>query len=1034
MSLRGGTGVPQLLSSPQSAGILCLRSSRACMKHYRNFPPLGSWRRDPTALWICSVLLLFLTDTASALDPHRLISQYAHTVWRVQDGFPHGPHMIAQTSDGYIWIAGRGLLRFDGVTMTPVLPQKSFPTDAGINWLLGSRDGSLWMATYHGLYRLKDGEAFTLPIKRGGVQSVLEDPDGAIWITRSRVGGVEGALCRIVGSDLKCYAKDKGDGNPAHFATSLARDGSGNIWFGCQMLCRWNGSSISHYMQEQLDHPSGDGVVALAAGAAGSVWVAMDGVGPGLGVRHYSNESFMSYVIPGFDGATIRSAALLLDRNQTLWVGTESQGLYHIHDGHADHYGAAQGLTGERVNSIYEDREGNLWVTTDRGVDLFRDIPVVSYSSTEGLIGGSEVSAVIARNDNSLWVGVRGALALIRPDSISLTTMADGGPIQDVYALFEDRFGQVWVGINTTVMAQQSGTLSAIKGQDGHIWAIAYDDPKSITHLLRIKDRRVQEDIQVTSLVPHAHFLGADPAGGIWIGTGDGKLAHYHNGVANIVSNGRSGAPVVMMYGFSVDSAGVVWGATSGGLYRWDHGTLSVMDSRNGLPCLGITAALLDNPGSLWLDAKCGYLRISAADLAHWTAHPEAQVTVTTLGALDGADPGWNAERIQPSAARSTDGRLWFVGLSSLQMIDPGRSYKNPVPPPVHVEGLLADGKSYSLASSITLAPFTRDIHIDYTALSFVLPQRMGFRYMLEGRDNGWQDPGLRRQAFYSDLSPGNYRFRVIASNNDGVWNEAGAMLDFKVAAAWYQTIWFRSLCIVVGLLLLWAIYRLRVRRIAGTMKSRFDERLAERTRIARDLHDTFLQTIQGSKLVADDALSDPTDLSHMRQAMEKLSAWLGRATEEGRAALNSLRSSTTEANDLAESFRRALEECRIHSSMEVSLQVSGQIREMHPIVRDEVYRIGYEAIRNASVHSLATQLRVELSYAQDLSVRISDNGVGIDPDILRRGNPGHFGLQNMRERAARIMGKFSVESSAGSGTEVSLTVPGGIIYRAAKK
>jgi signal transduction histidine kinase/ligand-binding sensor domain-containing protein len=1019
------------------------------MKHRRNSPSLGSWRRYRAALAISSFLLLFLTGTASALDPHRLISQYAHTVWRVQDGFPHGPHMITQTSDGYIWIAGGGLLRFDGVTLTPRLPQKSFPTDAGINWLLGSRDGSLWMGTYHGLYRLKDGEAFSSPITRGGVQSIIEDHDGGIWITRTRVGGIEGSLCRIVGNDLKCYGKDKSDGNPARFATSLAKDSSGDIWFGCQMLCRWDGSSISHYMQEQIDHPSGDGVVALAAGAAGSVWVAMDGLGPGLGVRHYSNGSFMSYVVPGFDGATIRAASLLLDRNQTLWVGTESQGLYHIHDGHADHYGAAQGLTGDRVNSIYEDREGNLWITTDQGVDLFRDIPIVSFSSTDGLSGGSEVSAVMARKDNSLWVGLRGALGQIRPDSVSLTTMVHGRPIQDVYALFEDHLGQVWLGINTTVMVHQLGRFFDIKGQDGrrldqigklfsftedidgNIWAIGYDDPKLITHLLRIRDRRVQEDIQITSLVPHAHFLAADPAGGIWIGTGDGKLAHYLNGVAKIVSNGRSDSPSFMMFSFAVDSAGVVWGATSEGLYRWDHGILSVMDSHNGLPCSMVTAALIDDSGSLWLDAKkCGYLRIPAADLAHWTAHPEAQVTVTTLGALDGADPGWNGDRIQPSAARSPDGRLWFVGLSSLQMIDPGRSYKNPMPPPVHVEGLLADGKSYSPTSPITLPPLTRDIHIDYTALSFVLPQRIGFRYILEGRDRDWQDPGLRRQAFYSDLGPGNYRFRVIASNNDGVWNETGATLDFKVAAAWYQTIWFRSLCFVVGVLLLWAIYRLRVRRIAGTMRARFDERLGERTRIARDLHDTFLQTIQGSKLVADDALGATTDLPRMRQAMEKLSSWLGRATEEGRAALNSLHTSTTEVNDLAESFRRALEECRIHSSMEVSLQVSGQIQEMHPIVRDEVYRIGYEAIRNASVHSQATQLRVELSYAQDLSLRICDNGLGIDPDFLHHGKPGHLGLQSMRERAARIVGKLSVESSAGSGTVVTLRVPGGIIYR----
>jgi signal transduction histidine kinase/ligand-binding sensor domain-containing protein len=1049
MSLRGGTGVPPLLSNRSQTGeILCLRTSKACMKHRRNSSQ--GYLHRYAALVISSFLLLLLSGPASALDPHRQISQYAHTVWRVQDGFPHGPHMITQTSDGFIWIAAGGLLRFDGVTLTPVPPQKSFPTDAGINWLLGSRDGSLWMGTYNGLYRLKDGEAFSSPITRGGVQSILEDHDGAIWVTRVRVRGVDGSLCRLFGNDVKCFAKDNSDGNPASFATSLAEDDSGDIWFGCQMLCRWNGNSISHYLQEQMDHPTSDGVVGLAAGAAGSVWVAMDGTGPRLGVRHYKNGSFASYAVPGFDGATIRARALLLDRDQTLWVGTESQGLYHIHDGHADRYGAAQGLTGDDVNSIYQDREGNMWITTDKGVDLFRDIPIVSFSSSEGLRGGGEVSAVIARDDNSLWAGLRGALALIRPDSVSLTTMADGRAIQDVYALLEDHLGQLWLGINRTVMVYQLGKFFEIKGQDGlrlnqvakifsftedsdgNIWAIGYDDPKHVTHLLRIRDRRVQEDIDLSSRVPHAHFLAADPAGGIWIGTGDGKLAHYVDGQASIVSNGGRGAPDLMMFSFFIDSAGVVWGATSRGLYRWDHGTSSVMDSHNGLPCSKITAALMDDSGSLWLDAKCGYLRIPAADLANWTAHPEAQVTVTTLDALDGADPGWNAERIQPSAARSPDGRLWFLGLSSLQMIDPGRAFKNSMPPPVHVEGLLADGKTYSPASPITLPPLTRDLRIDYTALSFVQQQRMGFRYILEGRDLEWQDPGLRRQAFYNDLRPGSYRFRVIASNNDGVWNETGATLEFKVAAAWYQTIWFRSLCCVLGALLLWAIYQLRVRRIAGVMKNRFDERLAERTRIARDLHDTFLQTIQGSKLVADDALSAAPDLSHMRQAMEKLSAWLGRATEEGRAALNSLRISATEVNDLAGGFQRALEECRIHSPMEVSLHTSGQIRQMHPIVRDEVYRIGYEAIRNSCVHSHATQLRVELSYAQDLSIRVCDNGVGIDPDIVHRGKQGHFGLQSMRERAARILAKLSIESSAGSGTVVALTVPGGIIYRTA--
>jgi signal transduction histidine kinase len=378
----------------------------------------------------------------------------------------------------------------------------------------------------------------------------------------------------------------------------------------------------------------------------------------------------------------------------------------------------------------------------------------------------------------------------------------------------------------------------------------------------------------------------------------------------------------------------------------------------------------------------------------------------------------------------SPDGRLWFVNLNVLEMVDPGQLKVNPTPPPVHIEQAVADRRSYLPRPDLQLPPLTRDLEIDYTALSFVVPQRVRFRYKLEGHDSGWEEPGTRRQAFYSDLRPGRYRFRVIACNNDGVWNEVGASLDFSVAPAWYQTNWFRALCLISGGFIVCFIHRLRVLQVSRAIGARFDERLAERTRMARDLHDTFLQTIQGSKLVADDALEPTTDPVRMRRAMEQLSVWLGRAAQEGRAALNSLRAATTQTNDLAEGFRRATEDGLSPSTMAVTLSVVGDAREMHPIVRDEIYRIGYEAIRNASMHSEASRLAVELRYADDLTLRISDNGSGIDPVIADRGKDGHFGLQGMQERAARIGGNLTLESSSNSGTEIRLVVPGRIIFR----
>jgi len=363
-------------------------------------------------------------------------------------------------------------------------------------------------------------------------------------------------------------------------------------------------------------------------------------------------------------------------------------------------------------------------------------------------------------------------------------------------------------------------------------------------------------------------------------------------------------------------------------------------------------------------------------------------------------------------------------------MIDPARLKRNSIPPPVHIVQITADRKSYPVGGTIRLPPLTRDLQIDYVGLSFVAPQKVLFRYRLEGRDATWQEPGTRRQAFYNDLRPGPYRFRVIASNNDGVWNEEGAALDFVIAAAWYQTRWFLVLCVVTVALATGALYQLRMRQVARALNARFDERLAERTRVARDLHDTLLQTVQGSKMVADNALNQPGDAVGLRRAMEQVSAWLGQASTEGRAAVTALRVSTRETNDLADALRRATEDCRRQGSLQPSFSVTGEPREMHPVVRDEVYRIGYEAIRNACTHASGNRLEVGLTYARDLIVRVSDDGVGIDPEFVSGGREGHFGLPGMQERAARIGAKFTVVSSAGSGTEITLVVPGHVIFR----
>jgi signal transduction histidine kinase len=331
--------------------------------------------------------------------------------------------------------------------------------------------------------------------------------------------------------------------------------------------------------------------------------------------------------------------------------------------------------------------------------------------------------------------------------------------------------------------------------------------------------------------------------------------------------------------------------------------------------------------------------------------------------------------------------------------------------------------------NGLRLPSIKSELQIDYTAPSFAMPQKIRFRYMLHGWEKIWHDAGSRRQAFYDNLPPGKYTFQVIASNSDGVWNAQGESLNFEVLPTWYQTRTFLAVCLAAAIVFIWAVYRLRVRQIARAIGARFDERLSERTRMARELHDTFLQTIQGSKLVVDDGLEEPLDQEKMHRALGQVSGWLEQAIAEGRAALNSLRSSTSLKNELGPALRRAAESGVVPDGMAISVSVVGDARALHPIVRDELYRIGREAIQNAKTHSHGSRVSIDLTYGQDLTLHVGDNGVGIDPGYAIGGRDGHHGLQGMRERAAPIQGRLNILSSTESGTDISVIVPGSVSF-----
>jgi signal transduction histidine kinase len=362
-------------------------------------------------------------------------------------------------------------------------------------------------------------------------------------------------------------------------------------------------------------------------------------------------------------------------------------------------------------------------------------------------------------------------------------------------------------------------------------------------------------------------------------------------------------------------------------------------------------------------------------------------------------------------------------------MVDPAHMVRNLTPPPVHVEQIIADHKLYLPDGGVRLPARTRDVEIDYTALSFTVPQKVSFRYRLEDRDPEWQDAGTRRQAFYTNLSPGPYRFHVIARNNDGVWNEAGASWAFSIAPTFYETLWFKTLMAMAGIGLIWLLYRLRLQQITARADLRYAERLEERTRIARELHDTMLQGFHGLMLrlqVVDEMLPP----GEAKQELEETLETGDQTMVEARNAVHDLRSPTANMNDLAGALRALGQELATGHSANLRLVIDGPRRELHPIIRDEIYRIAREALRNAFVHSGAGHIEAELTFGERLfRLRIRDDGAGIPPEVLDGGRSGHFGLAGMRERAKQIGSQLTISSGPEAGTEIELSVKGSIAY-----
>lgn len=901
--------------------------------------------------------------------------------------------------------------------------------------LLGGRDGTLWIGAEAGVGYLK-GDSFGYR-ELGRVNKIVQDKNGKIWIARSRLPSERGPLCRVERDRFDCFGGGEGIGFGVQGAEALIEDRAGGLWIGSTKgVGHWNGHSGATYFPKALESAEGSaGVLALELDQDGSLLVGTGHPGPGVGLQRFDGDKWSDYKPGLVRGSKISVESMLRDREGSLWIGTRDNGILHVHNGLVDTFTESDGLSSNLIQALYEDREGNVWAVSPEGLDRFRELPVVTLGHRQGL-SNEHVTTVFASSTGAMWVGSQTGVDFFSQGKLS-SIPKDKLPGKTTTSIMEDHNGRLWLGMDSDLYTIEGGHFHAIRtpdgkslgvvfglvqGVDNHTYAVVTGNPQRVFDIFDMKVLRSDPLPSILSGSPFAPH----PSGGIWLLRRDGSLLHYQSGSFESTSKPFTTGSVVAL---ADDHHGVVWAASHRGVVRWAGSDTRLLTSKNGLTCDYIYSLIFDSAGTLWVSASCGFMAITRAELERWMAEPNIQVAVRTYDVLDGAETAQSP--FQPTVARSQDGALWFVNNVAIQIVDPDHLPENHLAPPVVIEDIWADAASLSPRTGIRLPARTRDLRIDYTALSFMCPQKVRFRYKLEGRGEDWQEAGTRRQVFYTDLPPGSYLFRVIASNNDGVWNETGARLAFTIPPTFTQGKLFKAICLLAFIGFVYLTYHLRVRQVTLQLRGRMYERLAERERIARDLHDTFFQGIQGLLLRFHTATSQLSKEEPARRIFEETLKQSDQVMLEGRELVLDLRATASEQKDLPAIFSDFGEGMRKGSSCDFKVVVNGTIRCLHPVVFEELFKIGKEALSNAFRHSGAHSIEAELNYERnELRIRIRDDGAGIDSAILRQGHrEGHFGLPGMRERAQKVGAHLDVWSKAGAGTEVELRIATGIAY-----
>jgi ligand-binding sensor domain-containing protein/signal transduction histidine kinase len=966
------------------------------------------------------VLIFLLSGTVVALEPRQHVRQYVQDVWQTDAGLPQNYVVgIVQSRDGYIWLATQeGLARFDGIKFNVFDKRNTsqikdnniqalfedregnlwFGTEGGgVNRFSGGRffnyttsdglagniidaiyqdaEGAIWIGTVNGLSRFKDDTFLNFTTRDGlasdVVLAICEDGNGDLWV------GTENGLNRLTNGHFSTYTTRQGLAN--NLIRSIYRDHSGGLWVGTRdgLNKLENDRFITYSTKQNLANNS---ILSICEDGNGNLWIGTDGGG----LSRLRDGIFTTYSKD--DGLSDNSVASIYeDREGNLWIGTYGGGLNRLKSGRFETYTAQYDLSDDMARAIFEDAEGTIWIATRNGLNRLKDGKFTVYKVSQGLAGDSVLS-LHGDTKGNLWIGTRSGLSQFRNGKFTNYTTKQGLSDDTILSITDSDDNGLWVGTSQGLNLLQNGRFSSFGIKEG----LTNDGVWSLW-----KDRK----------------------GALWIGTDGGGLNRFENGKfqAYTTKNGLANDVVLSIYG---DQQGALWIGTSGGLSRLKNDRFTTYTINDGLYDDVVFQILEDDIGYLWMSCNKGVFRVLKAELDDFAEGRIKSIASMSFGTSDGMKSRECNGGFQPAGWKSRDGRLWFPTVKGVAVVAPDRIRENEYLAPVVIEQVLVDYVLVAPGQQNTFAAGKDRFEFHFTGLSYVASEKVQFKYKLEGFDADWINAGTKRDASYTNIPPGHYTFRVIASNNDLVWNPNGASFQFYLKPHFYQTYWFYALCAVFAALIGWTLYRLRVRQI----QSEFSAVLAERTRLARDIHDTLTQGFVGISLQLE-AVSTKLQGSsagvqqHLALAQKMVESCL----TEARRSVWDLRRRATDTGDLASSLSDVVQTMTSGTSVTGEVKISGKPDRLPELVESNLLRIAQEAVTNALKHSNASKILVEVAFEDSLvRLRIVDDGDGFDVNVPLSSTISHFGLVGMRERADQIGFELVINTAPGHGTEIT--------------